>query len=162
MICANCGSEINAGAKFCTICGAAATEQPVVEDVVQAAEPVAEASVVAAPVYQEPVYTAPTQQQAKQKNKIPAEYSPLSPWAYFGLQILFSVPIVGFVFLIVFSFNKSNLNRRNFARSYWCGLIIALAIIIVAVVIALVFGLSLGSIRGFGGMGDMGAQMYSM
>ena len=57
-------------------------------------------------------------------NIIPAENRPLSPWAYFGLQILFAIPVVGFIFLIVFSCSRANINRRNFARSYWCSLIL--------------------------------------
>ena len=51
---------------------------------------------------------------------LPQENQPLSPWAYFGLSILFNIPVVGFVFLIVFSCSRANINRRNFARSYWC------------------------------------------
>lgn len=53
-------------------------------------------------------------------NNLPEQYRPLSPWAYFGLQLLFSVPVVGLVFLIVFSVSRGNINRRNFARSYFC------------------------------------------
>ncbi|MBO4322377.1 MAG: hypothetical protein J5919_05185 [Clostridia bacterium] len=63
------------------------------------------------------------------------QLKPLSPWAYFGLQILFSIPILGFIFLIVFSISSANINRRNFARSYWCVLVIVL--IVVAIVAAL-------------------------
>lgn len=33
----------------------------------------------------------------------PDVFKPLSPWAYFGLSILFSLPVVGFIFLIIFS-----------------------------------------------------------
>lgn len=73
------------------------------------------------------------------------KFAPLSPWAYFGYSLLFSIPIVGFILLIVFSFNDNNRNRRNYARSYWCGLIIAAAIILVYVVIALALGVSLSS-----------------
>lgn len=50
----------------------------------------------------------------------PDVFKPLSPWAYFGLSILFSLPVVGFIFLIIFSVSDANINRRNFARSYWC------------------------------------------
>lgn len=32
------------------------------------------------------------------------KYKPLSPWAYFGYNILFSIPVIGFILLIVFSF----------------------------------------------------------
>ena len=52
----------------------------------------------------------------------------LSPWAYFGLKILFAIPLVGFILLIVFSLDNSHLNRRNFARSYWCDLILGIVV----------------------------------
>ena len=66
---------------------------------------------------------------------------PLSPWAYFGLQILFSIPIVGFIFLIVFSISSANINRRNFARSYWCVLIIVLIIFAIVAAVGAASGL---------------------
>lgn len=50
---------------------------------------------------------------------VPPEFRPLGAWAYFGLTILFSIPIIGLIFLIVFSFSDANINRRNFARSYF-------------------------------------------
>ena len=34
------------------------------------------------------------------------------------------VPVIGWIFLIIFTFNTSNYNRRSFTRSYWCGLIL--------------------------------------
>lgn len=68
------------------------------------------------------------------------QFRPLSPWAYFGYTILFSIPIVGFVFLIIYSVNDSNINRRNFARSYWCVFVIA----VIAVVIMAVTGIGAG------------------
>lgn len=70
----------------------------------------------------------------------------LGPWAYFGLQLLFAVPVVGLVFLIIFSFNSGNLNRRNFARSYWCGLIVFLVLLIIVLIFALVLGYGLNEL----------------
>ena len=64
----------------------------------------------------------------------------LGPWAYFGLSLLYSIPIVGFIFLIVFSIDDSNLNRRNYTRSYWCALIIAVALIVIVFLILLATG----------------------
>ena len=52
-------------------------------------------------------------------NNIPAEYRPISMWGYFGYQLLFSIPVVGFIMLIICSFSR-NINKRNFARSYFC------------------------------------------
>ena len=75
-----------------------------------------------------------------QQQKPTGAYAPLSPWAYFGLQILFSVPVVGFIFLIVFSFSGGNINRRNFARSYWCVYVIIAAIALIALIVILALG----------------------
>ena len=39
----------------------------------------------------------------------------IKPWGYIGYNILFNIPVVGFILLIVFSFDKTNLNRKYFA-----------------------------------------------
>lgn len=56
--------------------------------------------------------------------RIPADYKPITMWGYFGYQVLFSVPIIGWVFLVVFALTAPNINLRNFARSQFCLLII--------------------------------------
>ncbi len=66
------------------------------------------------------------------------QFRPLSPWAYVGYSLLFILPIIGLIALIAFSFSDSNINRRSFARSYWCYLLI--------VVIVAVFVLAVGGI----------------
>ena len=67
------------------------------------------------------------------ENNIPFEYKPISMWGYFGYQILFSIPIIGFILLLVFSFGGTqNKNLKNYARSYFCFMI--LAIILVAII----------------------------
>ncbi len=68
-------------------------------------------------------------------NNIPSEYRVLSPWAYFGYSILFAIPLIGFILAIVFAFDNSNLNRRSFARSYFCGLLIAVILIVLFAVL---------------------------
>ena len=72
--------------------------------------------------------------------KGPAQYRPLTAWQYFWLSVLYSVPVVGFVFLIVFSFSKGNINRRSYTRSYWCGVLIGLIVVGIAVLICLLTG----------------------
>ena len=74
---------------------------------------------------------------------IPSEYRPLSAWEYFGYSILFSIPIVGFICLIIFSCSSDNINRRNYARSYWCGLIVALVLVLIAVIVTSIIGVSI-------------------
>ena len=111
MKCPTCGTELSEGIKFCTFCGTA----------MEAAAPVPPAPAVSA---------------------TPAAPAPklLGPWAYFGLQLLFSIPLVGFILLIVFSVDNSNLNRRNFARSYWCSLIVAVVIVLALAVLLIATG----------------------
>ncbi len=65
-----------------------------------------------------------------------AKYKPISMWGYFGYQLLFCIPCVGFIFLIVFALGgTSNVNLKNFARSYFCMLIIALILFAVILVL---------------------------
>lgn len=83
---------------------------------------------------QKPVHDAPAyanDPEFLQENR------PLSPWAYFGYGILFSIPVIGFILLIVFSFAGRNVNRKNFARSYWCKLIVIVAILLILIVLIL-------------------------
>ena len=57
-------------------------------------------------------------------------YKPISMWGYFGYQILFGLPVIGFIALLVCAFGNRNYNVRNFARSYFCVLIIVLVLIV--------------------------------
>ena len=55
---------------------------------------------------------------------LPPKYRPVGAWRYFFYQILFAIPIIGQIFLIIFAISGKNINRRSFARSYFCALII--------------------------------------
>ncbi len=76
---------------------------------------------------------------------IPPQYRPLSPWAYMGYNLLFAIPLVGFILLIVFSFNDDNINRRNYARSFFCLFLLSLILFIIIFILALVIGISINS-----------------
>lgn len=52
--------------------------------------------------------------------RVPAEYKPITMWGYFGYQILFSIPIIGWIFVIIFAISAENINLKNFARSQFC------------------------------------------
>ena len=66
---------------------------------------------------------------------LPHELEPMSTWAYVGLTILYAVPVIGWVFLIVFSVSGRNLDRRNFSRSILFFDLVALAAYAVCVVL---------------------------
>lgn len=113
MKCPTCGTELPENTKFCTFCGTAM-----------------ETVAPARPVPTRPVSAAPAAPAPKL----------LGPWAYFGLQLLFSIPIVGFIFLIIFSLDNSNLNRRNYARSFWCALLVGVVLSIICGILFAVTG----------------------
>lgn len=150
MTCKNCGNILPDDANFCTVCGAKAEiEEPAMETVPLEETPAyAEPAVQSEPTYAPPAFSsqsepAPTQVQSS----IPEQYEPLSPWAYWGYTLLFSVPIVGFIFLIIFSCKDSNLNRRNYARSYWCNLIIVGIALVALILIAILGGLGAAGVN---------------
>lgn len=149
--------EVRENAKFCSACGTAITpdvptppaapSQPVTP--VPPAQPVRPT---------QPVYTPPAPApRVITESDLPSAFKPLGAWSYFWLQILFSIPIVGFICLIIFSFSE-NVNRRNFARSYWCALLVALLIILATILILLVIYLITGV--GLSAMFEPGTQYY--
>ena len=72
---------------------------------------------------------------------IPDEYKPISAWGYFGYALLFSIPLVGFIFLCVFALGgTNNINLKNYSRSYFCALLIGLLFSILALIIAFIVG----------------------
>lgn len=90
--CSHCGKEISINADVCIYCGFAVEKK-----------------------------SALMKKNNINENNIPEEYSPLSAWDYIGYEFLFSVPIVGFIIVLSFSFGGTkNKNLRNFARSYLC------------------------------------------
>ena len=80
----------------------------------------------------------------KKTYNVPAEFQPITMWGYFGYSIFFSIPIIGFIFICVFSLGGTkNVNKRNYARSYFCVLILCLIICgIIALITALSGGIS--------------------
>ena len=75
------------------------------------------------------------------------EFRPLSPWAYFGYSILFSIPVIGLIVNLVFCFSDGNINRRNYARSFWCAYLLAAIIIAVFLVAAPAIGITADSVE---------------
>lgn len=119
MNCPNCGAPISQGDMYCQSCGANLSVRPGYP-----------------PQNQPPAYPP----QYTSVPAIPSQYQPLSPWAYFGLNLLFAVPVIGFIFLLVYSFDDSNLNRRSYARSFWCALLIGLVISLIVLLIFFITG----------------------
>lgn len=77
------------------------------------------------------------------QENIPEEYQPISMCGYLGYELLFSIPVIGFILLLVFSFRGTqNKNLRNFARSYICLMIIVIVITVILSVTIVSAGIS--------------------
>lgn len=138
MYCMKCGKEINKGAKFCVGCGA-----PVEENKSTGATQIQEKTVIKEEPKKEFTNTATANNNQNNyknnntfnPNNIPYEYRPISMWGYFGYQILFSIPCIGFILLIIFALGGTeNKNLRNFAASYFC------MFIVMAIILAILMG----------------------
>ena len=60
----------------------------------------------------------------------PKQFKPISAWGYIGYSILFAIPVLGLILLIVFSISDRNINRRSYARSYFCWVLITIVMVI--------------------------------
>lgn len=60
----------------------------------------------------------------------PEKYRPISSWGYVGFTILFSIPLFGWLLVIVYSVSDFNINLRNYARSYICWLILSILLLV--------------------------------
>ena len=91
-------------------------------------------------------------EQPRPTNIIPAKYKPIGAWGYVLYEILFSIPVIGWIFLIVFALGGTkNENLKKFARSFFCWLLIFLVIAIFVGIVFLVMALLAGGLVAGGG-----------
>ncbi len=85
--------------------------------------------------------------------EMPAKFKPIRPWGYVGYIFLYSIPIVGLVFMIMYALSDENINRRNFARCYlW---VILISFIILFLVFTCLFSiLGVVALSGAGSQSD--------
>lgn len=145
MICKNCSAQIPDGSKFCTVCGHKIVVEPFV-----------------APKPQQPPQTEPTQvppqapytqippqvqqghvppynlndaqQQTVSKNT--ALDAPLTVLDFFLMSLLSFVPIIGFIFLLIWAFSgNANINRKNYARAALIWILVSIGLVILLSII---------------------------
>ncbi|MEA4832471.1 hypothetical protein SDC9_126837 [bioreactor metagenome] len=129
--CTACGAQIPDDVKFCTSCGA------------EVKKPAQEKQNQQANTQQNNTFAPPPYQQAPYNNAVPPEGSPFSLMSvgqYIGLFFLYSLPCIGFIFLIVFCFSGTNENRKRFSRGL---LFYSLIITAIGVIISLVASASI-------------------
>lgn len=84
------------------------------------------------------------QQFANYQQVIPNEYKPISAWGYFGYNLLFSIPLIGFIFLLIFALGGTqNINLRNYSRSFFCAMLLGFIFICFVFIFVLLFNSSM-------------------
>ena len=173
MYCPKCGAKILEGAAFCGQCGTSLQENPPIpermdyeQDIFAAAEPTEEKKPSPDSEFnqtratgqdqsfgaQPSAYGTKNQPQYSQpipiKNYDPSkDYTPIGMWGYFGYQILFAIPILGFILILIFSFGGTrNINLRNYARSTFCLFIVIAALAFVVLLVGLMIALTQSSL----------------
>lgn len=115
MYCRKCGIENPDGVKYCRRCG---------ESLSGIGASSGEAT------YVPPRYASP-RMGITSIDDLPAEYRPIGMWGYFGYNLLFGIPFVGWIIALIFAFGAcSNVNLKNYARAYFCGLIVAIVLLL--------------------------------
>lgn len=163
MICKNCSAQIPDGSKFCTVCGHKIVVEPFVAPKPQQ-PPQTEPTQVPpqAQHMQQPPQTQPTQvppqapytqippqvqqgqvppynlndaqQQTVSKN--PALDAPLTVLDFFLMSLLSFVPIIGFIFLLIWAFSgNTNINRKNYARAALIWILVSIGLVILLSII---------------------------
>lgn len=163
MICKNCSAQIPDGSKFCTVCGHKIVVEPFVAPKPQQppqtqhtqTPPQAQPTQVPpqtqhtqvpsqAPYTQIPPQVQQgqvppynlndAQQQTVSKN--PALDAPLTVLDFFLMSLLSFVPIIGFIFLLIWAFSgNTNINRKNYARAALIWILVSIGLVILLSII---------------------------
>ena len=147
--CPKCGAQQDSSVRFCTKCGYDLMQDENESRNSNYEFPFAPAGAGAQEnpgSNPQPRYTpapAPRPQELT-ANDLPHHLRPLGAWSYFGYSFLFSIPLVGFIMLIVFACGGAqNINLRNYARSYFCAFLILLILVVFVLIVLLASGSSL-------------------
>ena len=68
-------------------------------------------------------------------------FKPISAWGYVGRSILWSIPVIGWLILLCKAIGAKNRNVRNYARSFFCKLLLAIIVAVVCAAVAVVLDL---------------------
>ena len=163
MICKNCSAQIPDGSKFCTVCGHKIVVEPFVAPKPQQ-PPQTEPTQVPpqAQHMQTPPQTQHTQVPSQapytqippqvQQGQVPpynlndaqqqtvskntALDAPLTVLDFFLMSLLSFVPIIGFIFLLIWAFSgNTNINRKNYARAALIWILVSVGLMILLTII---------------------------
>ncbi len=59
----------------------------------------------------------------------------IGAWHYVGLEILYAIPVIGWIFLIVHCFLPENPNRMHFARHFFVRFLLGIVIMLILMLV---------------------------
>ena len=152
MYCTKCGMQVPDGMNFCPVCGAEVkatdaqnasegAQKPQVDMQYQETQNAGNTG------YQQAYnngqqqtngyYSNAAYNPADEEANLPEKYRPISVLGYIGYQILFAIPVIGFIFVLIFAFKgDTNKNLQNFARAELVFIIIVVILTILFCIIA--------------------------
>lgn len=149
MICKNCSAQIPDGSKFCTACGHKIVVEPfVASKPQQPPQQPPQTQHTQTPLQAQPTQVPPqvqqgqgapynlndAQQQTVSKNT--ALDAPLTVLDFFLMSLLSFVPIIGFIFLLIWAFSgNTNINRKNYARAALIWILVSVGLMILLTII---------------------------
>lgn len=151
--CVGCGKEISDGIAFCTECGTKVSEEEVSAPQTETVEeqPRVEAAPVAptcagcgtqrsgVPVH-EPAKAANSASPQQQVHQMPAQelppkggkYGMVGTGTFFGLELLFMIPFIGWLACLIMAFAPENVNLKHYARAKLIWVLISIVLCIAA------------------------------
>ena len=66
-------------------------------------------------------------------NIVFSEYTPISAWGYVGYQILYAIPLIGWIIWLCHALSPNASSRRSYARSFFCAFLLGLILSVVLI-----------------------------
>ncbi len=117
--CKKCGAALSDGMGFCPECGTPRNGEP---------QPETPKTAVTPPPARQQSYAPPVQNTAPLATVADPKTKVVGTGTFFGLHLLFSIPVIGWIACIIMAFAPKNKNIKHYARAMLIWIIIGLAI----------------------------------
>ena len=129
--CTNCGATLEDDALFCPECGTR-TEDPVSSDIFPENAADKTPGQAEPPIQEMPEPPVPPLQPAPDPaaESTAGRSKEISTAGYFWLMLLYHIPVIGFIFMLIFGLSAENRNLRNYARAHLVWIIVMILVLV--------------------------------